>query len=63
MQWPERRELFGEMTVRENLDMGGQHLDDKERGERLDWLFDLFPILKARQGQTAARCRAASSRC
>jgi branched-chain amino acid transport system ATP-binding protein len=41
------------MTVRENLDMGGQRLAERERRERLEWLFDLFPILKARQAQTA----------
>ncbi|MHC2373624.1 branched-chain amino acid transport system ATP-binding protein [Bradyrhizobium diazoefficiens] len=33
VQCPESRELFGEMSVRENLDLGGQHLsDDKARG-------------------------------
>ena len=54
MQSPEGRELFGLMTVRENLDMGGHGLGDKERGERREWLFNLFPILKERQRQTAA---------
>ena len=54
VQSPEGRELFGEMTVRENLDMGGQRLDEKDGAERREWLFDLFPILKERQGQTAA---------
>src|SRR6185437_10426304 len=53
VQSPEGRELFTYMTVRENLDMGGHHLDDMERAERLDWLFELFPILKSRQGQNA----------
>jgi branched-chain amino acid transport system ATP-binding protein len=53
VQSPEGRELFVDMTVRENLDMGGQRLDKAEKQERLEWLFDLFPILKARQTQTA----------
>jgi branched-chain amino acid transport system ATP-binding protein len=53
VQSPEGRELFTDMTVRENLDMGGLHLDKSECAERLEWLFDLFPILKARQEQTA----------
>jgi branched-chain amino acid transport system ATP-binding protein len=53
VQSPEGRELFIDMTVRENLDMGGQRLAERERRERLEWLFDLFPILKARQAQTA----------
>jgi branched-chain amino acid transport system ATP-binding protein len=52
-QCPESRELFGDMTVRENLDLGGQHAAPTERDERMEWLFDLFPILKARQKQTA----------
>jgi branched-chain amino acid transport system ATP-binding protein len=50
---PETRELFGEMTVRENLDLGGQHLGEDARGRQLAWLFELFPILKERQGQMA----------
>ena len=54
VQSPEGRELFGLMTVSENLDMGGHGLGDKERGERREWLFNLFPILKERQSQTAA---------
>jgi branched-chain amino acid transport system ATP-binding protein len=53
VQSPEGRELFTEMSVRENLDMGGQRLETTERSERLEWLFDLFPILKARQAQMA----------
>ena len=54
VQSPEGRELFGAMTVRENLDMGGHRLADDARAERREWLFDLFPILKERQSQTAA---------
>lgn len=53
VQCPETRELFGEMTVRENLDLGGQHLSEEARGRQLAWLFELFPILKERQGQMA----------
>jgi branched-chain amino acid transport system ATP-binding protein len=53
VQCPESRELFGEMTVRENLDLGGQHLSDEERRKQLTWLFELFPILKERQNQLA----------
>jgi branched-chain amino acid transport system ATP-binding protein len=51
---PETRELFGDMTVRENLDLGGQHLTDQEAAEQRDWLFDLFPILRERQSQNAS---------
>ncbi|MGY4451663.1 ABC-type branched-subunit amino acid transport system ATPase component/ABC-type branched-subunit amino acid transport system substrate-binding protein [Bradyrhizobium sp. i1.3.1] len=53
VQCPESRELFGEMSVRENLDLGGQHLSDDKRAAQLAWLFELFPILKERQGQMA----------
>ncbi|MDR3534060.1 MAG: ATP-binding cassette domain-containing protein, partial [Rhodopila sp.] len=53
VQCPETRELFGDMSVRENLDLGGQHLTVPEAAKQLDWLFGLFPILKARQGQAA----------
>jgi branched-chain amino acid transport system ATP-binding protein len=53
VQCPETRELFGEMSVRENLDLGGNRLSDAERDERLEWLFDLFPILRSRQAQMA----------
>ncbi len=56
VQCPESRELFGEMTVRENLDLGGQHLSDDAREKQLTWLFELFPILKERQ--TPARADA-----
>ncbi|HXZ00458.1 MAG TPA: ATP-binding cassette domain-containing protein [Stellaceae bacterium] len=53
VQCPETRELFGDMTVRENLDLGGQHIAAAESGERREWLFELFPVLKVRQSQTA----------
>ncbi len=50
---PETRELFDEMTVRENLELGGNNLDDSERDRRLEWLFDLFPIVRDRGLQVA----------
>jgi branched-chain amino acid transport system ATP-binding protein len=53
VQCPESRELFGDMSIRENLDLGGQHLTVQEAGKQLEWLFGLFPILQARQGQAA----------
>jgi ABC-type branched-subunit amino acid transport system ATPase component len=53
VQCPETRELFGDMSVRENLDLGGQHLPAAERAKQLAWLFELFPILEARQTQVA----------
>ena len=53
VQCPETRELFGELTVRENLDLGGQHLSADQRVTQLAWLLDLFPILNERQRQKA----------
>ena len=54
VQCPETRELFGDLSVRENLDLGGQHLaSEAARRTQLAWLFDLFPILNERQRQKA----------
>jgi branched-chain amino acid transport system ATP-binding protein len=53
VQCPETRELFGTLSVRENLDLGGQHLPRARRRTQLAWLFDLFPILRERQAQAA----------
>jgi branched-chain amino acid transport system ATP-binding protein len=53
VQSPEGRELFNDMTVRENLDLGGQHLPTAESDRQIAWLFDLFPILRERQKQNA----------
>jgi branched-chain amino acid transport system ATP-binding protein len=53
VQCSETRDLFGDMTVRENLDLGGHNAVAARRKERLEWLFDLFPILKGRQRQEA----------
>ena len=50
---PETRELFGYMSVRENLDLGGGHLSAGERQRQLAWVFELFPILEQRQAQAA----------
>jgi len=53
VQCPETRELFGDMTVLENLELGGQHLTVADSRTQLDWLFALFPRLKERVRQTA----------
>ena len=53
VQSPEGREIFVDMTVRENLDLGGQHLTPADSAEQIAWLFDLFPILRERQRQAA----------
>jgi ABC-type branched-subunit amino acid transport system ATPase component len=53
VQTPESRELFVDMTVRENLELGGGHLPAAARERQLSWLFDLFPVLKERRRQLA----------
>jgi ABC-type branched-subunit amino acid transport system ATPase component len=53
VQCPETRELFGDMSVRENLDLAGQHLAKAEASQQLEWLYDLFPRLRDRERQTA----------
>jgi ABC-type branched-subunit amino acid transport system ATPase component len=55
VQCPESRELFGSMSVRENLELGGAHVSKADRLRQLDWLFELFPILKSRAGQAAGK--------
>jgi branched-chain amino acid transport system ATP-binding protein len=51
---PEGRKLFPDMSVRENLDMGAyaQHAW-KQRGEMIKQVYELFPLLKEREGQLA----------
>lgn len=51
---PEGRHIFSELTVRENLEMGGYL--EKSRGvvnERIEQIFNSFPILKTRERQMA----------
>jgi branched-chain amino acid transport system ATP-binding protein len=51
---PEGRQLFPEMTVRENLTMGGYLLRDKaNRAESMERVYTLFPRLRERHAQLA----------
>jgi len=51
---PEGRKLFPDMSVRENLEMGAYTKRVwKDKQEILDKVYQLFPILEARQGQLA----------
>ncbi len=50
---PETRQLFRYMSVRENLEMGGRRLSKAQLREGLGHVFELFPVLRERQGQTA----------
>jgi ABC-type branched-subunit amino acid transport system ATPase component len=53
VQCPETRELFADMSVRENLDLAGQHLSTAQASDQLEWLYQLFPRLRDRERQTA----------
>ncbi|MCU0586993.1 MAG: ABC transporter ATP-binding protein [Syntrophobacteraceae bacterium] len=51
---PEGRQLFPEMTVKENLELGSLGPRAKpKRKESLEWVLELFPRLKERQKQLA----------
>jgi len=51
---PEGRQVFGSMTVMENLEMGGHPQSGRHDWERnLERIFALFPILAERRGQVA----------
>lgn len=49
---PEGRRIFRDLTVEENLELGSFTLkDNKKRKERLEHVYELFPILKQRKRQ------------
>lgn len=51
---PEGRRLFAKLSVTENLRLGSFFVKDKnEVAERLEEVYELFPVLKSRAGQTA----------
>ncbi len=51
---PQDRSLFSDMTVRENMRMGGYILKDRqELDKRIDQVFETFPILKERRSHLA----------
>ncbi|CAA7600963.1 Putative ABC transporter [Acididesulfobacillus acetoxydans] len=50
---PEGRRIFKDLTVRENLELGGFTLkDEKLRRKRVEHVFELFPRLRERQKQS-----------
>jgi branched-chain amino acid transport system ATP-binding protein len=51
---PERRELFPDMKVIDNLEMGGySRADAAEMRRDLDWIYSLFPVLAERRKNRA----------
>jgi branched-chain amino acid transport system ATP-binding protein len=55
-QIPEGRKLFTDMTVRENLEMGAYSSEAwKRKGETLEQVYQVFPVLKERRKQSAKK--------
>jgi branched-chain amino acid transport system ATP-binding protein len=55
-QIPEGRKLFTDMTVGENLEMGAYTSEAwKRRGETLEQVYQVFPVLKERRKQSAKK--------
>ena len=52
-QVPEGRQLFAQMSVEDNLELGAYLRPRLERGERMEEVFDLFPKLRVRRHQLA----------
>lgn len=51
---PEGRDIFGNLSVFENLKVGGYLIKTQnEFKSNLDWIYELFPILKDRRNQIA----------
>jgi branched-chain amino acid transport system ATP-binding protein len=50
---PEDRGLFKELTLKENLDLGCWGRRDREIHDDLEFIFQLFPVLKTRLPQQA----------
>jgi len=58
---PQERAVFPDLTVRENLEVGGM-IGTRSYGERLAEVFELFPDLKVLQNQTAGTLSGGESR-
>jgi branched-chain amino acid transport system ATP-binding protein len=51
---PEGRRLFSDMTIKENLELGAYMSSAwGKREERIEWIYEIFPVLKARSKQLA----------
>jgi len=51
---PERREVFADMTVADNLEMGAySRRESLELRRNIDWIYHLFPVLAERRKQRA----------
>jgi ABC-type branched-subunit amino acid transport system ATPase component len=62
-QVAEGRQLFPQMSVRENLELGGYLLPPAERAARLARVLNFSRASRSGASSSPAPCRAASSRC
>jgi branched-chain amino acid transport system ATP-binding protein len=53
IQVPEGRQMFGPMSVEDNLIVGGYTRSAPERGETLEQVYAMFPVLKERRSSPA----------
>ena len=49
---PQNKNIFTELTVEENLEMGA-FLNEKNISSKIEEMYELFPIIKEKKGQTA----------
>jgi len=52
---PQGNRVFDELTLMENLEIGGFQVPKKELKGRINEVFELFPVLKQRIGQNAGK--------
>ena len=51
---PEGGGVFPDMKVRENLELGAYvRTEERKKKETMEWVYQIFPVLKAREGQVA----------
>lgn len=51
---PQTDNVFPNLTIRENLEMGGFQRQEG-LSERIDWIYEVFPVLAERPGEKAGR--------
>jgi len=52
---PQGNRVFDELTVKDNLELGGYMLHKKKLQERIELTFEIFPVLKKRLKQSAGK--------
>jgi branched-chain amino acid transport system ATP-binding protein len=60
---PQSKDVFGALTVLENLEMGGYLLTRADVGPRVEEVLETFPALAEMRTRTASKLSVASARC